>query len=127
MGWSYGEVSGKPVGYSVPDVCNHPECSTEIDRGLSFYCGNMPGDGLTCGGFFCSKHLNSTLIDEPRQACDACMKTIHVCDAECGEGFIGSWEDARAEGWVYGTFGPGDGAKLCPECHAGQGESAVMW
>ena len=115
-------MNGKPVGYSVPDVCNHPECDMEIDRGLSYACGDMPGSGFGCDGFFCEKHLRSTLSDEPRQLCDACMKNCHVC-ASCTESYIGDWDDARAEGWVSGTFGPGDAvATICPECHAGMGE-----
>lgn len=78
MGWSYGEVNGKPVGYSVPDVCNHPECDKEIHRGLSYACGDMPGDGMGCDGFFCGEHLNYTGVrigeDGPRQLCDACFE-----------------------------------------------------
>lgn len=76
MGWSLGEVNGKPVGYSVPDVCNHPECDVAIDRGLSYACGDMPGGGQGCDGFFCSKHLVMTGLSLPRQLCAACMKDL---------------------------------------------------
>jgi len=87
MGWSYGEVNGKPVGYSVPDVCNHPECDVEIDRGLSYACGDMPGDGLGCDGFFCDEHLVSTGMSRPRQLCAACIKEqlaeLHADGCNC--------------------------------------------
>jgi hypothetical protein len=78
MGWSYGEVNGKPVGYSVPDVCNHPECDVAIDRGLSYACGDMPGSGQGCDGFFCSKHMEWTGLDAPRQLCMACKKELRA-------------------------------------------------
>jgi hypothetical protein len=84
MGWSYGIVNGKEVGYSVPDVCNHPECDVEIDRGLSYACGDMPGSGLGCDGFFCGKHLNFTGIKDPSQVCDACLKELLAAKREEG-------------------------------------------
>ena len=121
MGWSYGEVNSKPVGYSVPDICNHPECDAEIDRGLSYACGDMPGNGFGCDGFFCSQHLHHTFSKEPRQLCAACMKLCHVC-AVCEESFTGNWDDARAEGWISCTMESGEPETFCPECHAGMGE-----
>src|SRR5574342_1142978 len=80
MGWGYGVlIDGTEVGYTVDDVCHHPECGTEIDRGLSHVCGNMPGDGLGCGGFFCADHLEPGPEareddDFPQQLCAACRK-----------------------------------------------------
>lgn len=79
MGWAYGVIDGREVGYSVEATCDHPECSEEINRGLSYFCGNIPGDGLGCGGFFCPKHLSYATWDtqegdRPRQVCDACCK-----------------------------------------------------
>lgn len=78
MGWAYGVIDGREVGYSVQATCDHPECSAEIDRGLSYFCGNIPGDGLCCGGFFCSNHLSYVFWnsegDRPRQVCEACRK-----------------------------------------------------
>lgn len=79
MGWAYGVVGGREVGYSVEATCDHPDCSAEIDRGLSYLCGNLPGDGLGCGNFFCQAHLHfgpraKEGVETPRQVCGACSK-----------------------------------------------------
>jgi hypothetical protein len=58
MGWSigYDDFWQRDVGYGVPAVCDHPGCSAEIDRGLSYVCENIYGDE-GCGLFFCGEHL----------------------------------------------------------------------
>ncbi len=45
MGWSLGHDNrwgkfGRDIGYGVPAICDHPGCNAEIDRGLSYVCGN---------------------------------------------------------------------------------------
>ncbi|MCK9435483.1 MAG: hypothetical protein M0R32_11950, partial [Candidatus Cloacimonetes bacterium] len=58
MGWSYGVVEGKEVGYGVKAICEHPGCKKKIDRGLAYACGNDIGSSDTfCNGFFCGDHL----------------------------------------------------------------------
>lgn len=57
MGWSigYDDTNKRDVGYGVPAVCEHPDCSESIDRGMSFACGGgFPSDG--CGRYFCISH-----------------------------------------------------------------------
>jgi hypothetical protein len=68
MGWSYGEVDGRDVGYGVPAYCDHPDCKKEIDRGLGYICGyqQVGGGDQGCGNFFCSEHGGDTL-------CERCM------------------------------------------------------
>lgn len=59
MGWSvgYDDNWDRDIGYGVPSVCDHPECSEKIDRGLSYVCGGEPKGGERgCGLYFCSKH-----------------------------------------------------------------------
>jgi hypothetical protein len=79
MGWMYGvDRDGKEIGYGVEDVCNHPECDEEIDRGLDYRCGGMeslsdPEAG--CGGFFCGKHRHGFF-----SKCAACLKKPCLCD-----------------------------------------------
>jgi hypothetical protein len=50
-------------------------CKRKIDRGLSYACGDWPGDNeFGCGQFFCGKHM-SAYEDEAgdyHQACDVC-------------------------------------------------------
>lgn len=58
MGWAYGEIDGREVGYGVAATCDEDGCDTQIDRGLAYCCGGMHGgaeDG--CGRYFCGEHL----------------------------------------------------------------------
>lgn len=79
MGWSigYDERWKRDIGYGVPAICDHPECNTEIDRGLAYVCGDDPyGGEHGCGLFFCQKHksfeavpVGSAALDDDE--CDA--------------------------------------------------------
>lgn len=60
------------AGYGVPAVCDQPDCEAEIDRGLSYRCGDDSDQG--CGLSFCSSHLYIG-GGEP-QMCERC------CDEE---------------------------------------------
>lgn len=61
MGWSIGYDNKwqRDIGYGVPAVCDHPECSEKIDRGLAYVCANQEpyGGDDGCGLFFCERHL----------------------------------------------------------------------
>lgn len=62
MGWSIGFDPNwkRDVGYGVPAFCDHPGCSAEIDRGLSYVCGGQPyGGERGCGLFFCGDHMGA--------------------------------------------------------------------
>lgn len=62
MGWSVGFDTnwGRDIGYGVPAYCDHPECSAEIDRGLSHVCSEQePYGGDGCGLYFCSAHQSA--------------------------------------------------------------------
>lgn len=75
MGWSigYDENWDRDIGYGVPCLCDHPGCSEEIDRGLSYVCGGEPYGGVSgCGLFFCGEHL---WVDVGfLQRCERCCK-----------------------------------------------------
>ena len=62
MGWSCGwdNTWDRWIGYGVPAYCDHPKCSAEIDRGLSYVCcGQEPyGGDKGCGLYFCGDHAN---------------------------------------------------------------------
>lgn len=69
MGWSIGfdDDWNRDVGYGVPAVCDHPECSADIDRGLSYVCGSDPYGGANgCGLYFCEKHLFFKKVENKR-------------------------------------------------------------
>lgn len=60
MSWARGiRDDGKEAGYDIDDVCGHPECQEEIDRGISFTCGGVEylHSGYGCGEWFCPNHL----------------------------------------------------------------------
>lgn len=75
MGWSIGYDSkwGRDIGYGVPAYCDHPGCTEEIDRGLSYVCGGEPyGGERGCGLYFCEKH--HVLSVRLRMLCERCVK-----------------------------------------------------
>jgi len=62
----------RDIGYGVPSICDHPECNTEIDRGLSYVCGGEPyGGEHGCGLFFCEEHLHLSM--KKPQCCEKCV------------------------------------------------------
>ncbi len=85
MGWAYcgQDEKGREIGYSVEAICDQEGCTAEIDRGLSYVCGNMHGgQGVGCGGYFCSAHLSTLSIrGEVYQLCKACLD-----EAPCPDG-----------------------------------------
>lgn len=73
MGWAVGYDARlrRDVGYGVPAICDDPECSAEIDRGLAHVCGGEPyGGDCGCGLHFCGKHLSYGL---KAQVCRRCL------------------------------------------------------
>jgi hypothetical protein len=92
MGWANcGEDSkGRPIGYAHAATCDHPGCTAEIDRGLSYACGGMHGESSAqgvhsgCEGYFCAEHLRSAWAPDANdvvpgaadQYCDECATAI---------------------------------------------------
>jgi len=81
MGWANCGVDsrGRQIGYSHPAVCDHPGCTAEIDRGLSYACGDMHGDTeYGCDLYFCEEHLFYTEVAEGRvePLCAECAKGL---------------------------------------------------
>lgn len=73
MSWAVGfdATWGRDIGYGVPAVCDQPECTVEIDRGLAYVCGGEPyGGDKGCGLYFCYEHL--LLCQDDPQHCDRC-------------------------------------------------------
>lgn len=72
MSWSigYDQLRKRDVGYGVPAYCDAPGCREEINRGLSYVCGNEPHGGAKgCGLYFCEKHQHGY-----DQRCPRCAK-----------------------------------------------------
>ena len=83
MGWSIGyDFSWKrDIGYGVPAICDHPACSVEIDRGLSYVCGQEAcGGDKGCGLYFCEDHLFFSEHDEDPRMCEPCCNNDDAFD-----------------------------------------------
>jgi hypothetical protein len=83
MGWaSCGKDSrGRHIGYSHSARCDHPGCKRRIDRGLSYACGGMHGEGTwSCEGYFCPEHMKSVDAEpldlSSGQLCFACFENL---------------------------------------------------
>ncbi|MCB8880105.1 hypothetical protein ACELLULO517_07650 [Acidisoma cellulosilytica] len=111
MGWANcgTDSKGRPIGYGFPATCDHPDCKTKIDRGLSYACGDMHGDlDLACEGYFCTAHLKHTLpVDgDDKQVCEACYKAAKKYATENPEDahdLVAWFEDQEGEDWRVQT------------------------
>ena len=72
MGYGVYSREGRWAGYGIPAICDHIECETKIDRGMSYLCGEEPGAEKGCGLFFCSDHLWISATDDDPQMCERC-------------------------------------------------------
>lgn len=62
MGCAFYEITrnGERIkaGYLVEAMCDKPDCTKQISRGLDALCGETPGgDEYGCGGYFCDNDL----------------------------------------------------------------------
>lgn len=78
MGYQIYEVGKRWGGYGVPTICEHPDCTEEIDRGMSFACGGEPFSEYGCDRYFCGKH-RQTICYNPSTG----KKCRHQKDCEC--------------------------------------------
>lgn len=83
MGWAVGEDHKRfrHIGYGVPAHCDHPGCTTPIDRGISYACGDgvMGDSAFNCGLFFCGDHLGYAPPEGAEDRgfyCERCSKSL---------------------------------------------------
>jgi hypothetical protein len=81
MGWGDcgGDSQGRPIGYHFSAKCDHEGCDATIDRGLSYACGGMHGDGeYSCEKYFCDEHLSSyeTPENDIISICSSCESIL---------------------------------------------------
>jgi len=97
MGWGSGTTdSGKDIGYMVDATCEHPGCTEEINRGLSYACGGEHGeDEVSCDGYFCNSHRKNWVDRDGTGDC------VMVCDS-CVDVLLktGEWIEDEEEGTV---------------------------
>lgn len=90
MGWAHcgQDSAGRDIGYAIRATCDHPGCTVEIDRGVSFVCGAMHGESeCSCEKYFCGDHRDFIFI-----GCLAGVSGAHVC-LECSA----LWEEHLLE------------------------------
>ncbi len=73
MPWGNYEVHGEPAGYLISAQCAEPGCTTEINKGVAYVCGDVGGGETGCGCYFCYAHL---LIDDTGQHCRRCSDQV---------------------------------------------------
>lgn len=96
MSWSHcGEDSqGRPIGYAHSATCDHADCETVIDRGLSYACGGMHGqDEVSCEKYFCGEHLTYA-VDSDDHLYNVCAECAALLKAD------GEWVDDDEEGAI---------------------------
>jgi hypothetical protein len=72
MGWAYGTLGDREIGYGVEATCEHPGCTKGIDRGLAYACGGMHGaDERSCIRYVCVDHQYPA-PDGEGHVCAAC-------------------------------------------------------
>lgn len=47
----------RDAGYGVIALCDHPNCTAVIDRGMGYACCDAIHHDGSCGGFYCSEHI----------------------------------------------------------------------
>lgn len=75
MGYaSYTLPDGREGGYAVKAECDKPDCHEQINRGMDYLCGEVPGGHETgvagCGNYHCPPHQNPTAHDCQHPPCD---------------------------------------------------------
>lgn len=82
MSWSVGEHAGRDIGYGVPAICDHPDCTEAIDRGLGYVCGGAAyGGDYGCGRFFCEAHHLYTYLGDGEEDDDSSYEFYaEVCE-----------------------------------------------
>lgn len=100
MSWSigYDEKWKRDIGYGVPAVCDHPDCTEKIDRGLSYVCGGEPyGGDDGCGLYFCGWHLSGNFCVRCRAGEEPFEKKPDVEEWVRHKLTDESWAEWRAE------------------------------
>lgn len=77
MGYQIYRVGERFGGYGVPAICEYPDCTEEIDRGISYACGGEPFSDKGCDRYFCGKHKSFVAFKEDGSKCR------HRSDCEC--------------------------------------------
>lgn len=82
MSWAVGYDFRwhRDIGYGVPAICDDPDCSEPIDRGLAYVCGGEPyGGDEGCGLYFCGEHLYHAPLGAKGYTAQKC---VQCCDGE---------------------------------------------
>jgi hypothetical protein len=110
MGWAHcgQDSAGRDIGYAIEATCDHPGCEEQINRGISYACGQMHGEnGVDCEKYFCDAHLRSLVITNNchhGSCCRVCDECAQILREQCGfiENSEGSlFDPAEIEAELY--------------------------
>ncbi len=78
MGYARYEIyrNGEKIeaGYAVEAMCDKPDCTARVWRGLDALCGENPGgDEHGCGGYFCDDDLSMAPEGQQGYRCFLCQ------------------------------------------------------
>lgn len=86
MGWGDcgTDSQGRGIGYLFAATCDEPGCDKQIDRGLSYACGEMHGeDEVSCEKYFCERHRGTSVCLQDGRYINIC-RTCAVADLASG-------------------------------------------
>ena len=110
VGYAIYRNGNRWAGYGVSAYCEHPDCNEEIDRGMSYACGQEPFN-YGCSNYFCSKHTSYELVEsncnpdkEEDEECtgeyDDCCVYKDICE-RCKNGGPDFGQKPEHPEWVY--------------------------
>lgn len=74
------KLTGDNMGYLHYGVCSQLGCSTQIDHGLSYVCGDMhEGGEHGCGHYYCRNHLIVHHCEFPH--CQLCLECTNELES----------------------------------------------
>lgn len=97
MGYAFYTLpDGREAGYGVDAECDAPGCSTQINRGMGYLCGEdpdgrRPDNSPGCGKYFCDPHLRGE-HNCPKPECGK-----YSADGNSYCGLLGGHSDAHKD------------------------------
>ncbi|NQD40529.1 hypothetical protein [Glutamicibacter halophytocola] len=104
MGYGFYTLpDGREAGYSVEAECDKPGCTTQIDRGLGFLCGESPdghrdSDEFGCGNYYCDQH--ETYHDCPNPKCGKYSADESLCCSKAKGHDTPHWDEYEQEAFT---------------------------
>ena len=100
MGYAIYKLNkNRLAGYGVPAICDHPDCNKEIDRGVSYACGEPMSSEVGCDRYFCSEHKKTYHHDDSTG--EQCFHLVGDCHCRSFSICNRCFENYQMEGDMY--------------------------